>query len=200
VSPITFATREEVSDDERLPASLEDAIGTDPLADDTEDPLFSDKYRYVPRPTTSTQADLIPRANSASTYSDPAHYVLLVFSTGQILEDHYPFDWYPTRPHELLELHPYPLLVKLPRASVDEYVRPYFEANAWVLRLLDDFGSGSGRIGERLGKVTEGTDLEREKSLKKRRPKLFQWQERYIVIRDGFFQLYKDRVRIHRTT
>lgn len=196
MSPITFATREEVSDDEQVPeGDAYDAYTADanPLTD-LEDPLFSDKYRYVPRPaaTASPNKDIIPKANSTSTSSDPSYYILVVFSTGQILEDHYKLEWYPMRPHELLELHPYPFLVKLPRASVDDYVKPYFDVNAWVLRLLDDFGSG-GRAVERLGKVPEAADIERDKLTKKRRVKVFQWQERWVVIREGQFQLCRER-------
>ncbi|GJE86396.1 hypothetical protein PsYK624_024760 [Phanerochaete sordida] len=196
MSPITFATRDEISDDEQAPE--EDAYDAytddvDPLTD-LSDPVFSDKYRYVPKPstTTSPNKDIIPKANSASTYSDPSHYILLVFSTGQILEDHYTLEWYPTHPHELLELHPYPYLVKLPRASVEHYVKPYFEVYAWVLRLLDDFGS-STRAGDRLSKVPETADQDRDKLGKKRRLKIFQWQERWIIIREGHFQICKER-------
>lgn len=196
MSPITFATREEISDDEQVPeGDAHDAYtdGADPLID-LSDPLLSDKYKYVPRPATmdSPNKSFIPKANSASTSSDPSYYVLLVFSTGQILEDHYKLAWYPTHPHELLELHAHPFLVNLPRALVEDYVRPYFEAHAWVLRLLDDFGSG-GSVGERLGKVSEVVDPERDKLARKRRLKVSSWQERWVIVREGHFQVCKER-------
>lgn len=196
MSPITFATRDEISDEEQVQegdaydAYIDDV---DPLTDPS-DPLLSDNYKYIPRhPAASTpNKDIIPKANSASSSSDPAYYVLLVYSTGQILEDHYTLEWYPVHPHELFELHPYPFLVKLPRACVGDYVKPYFEVNAWVLRLLDDFGS-SARIGDRLTKVPETVDQERDKLAKKRRLKIFTWQERWIVVREGRFHICKER-------
>ncbi|EKM56622.1 uncharacterized protein PHACADRAFT_253835 [Phanerochaete carnosa HHB-10118-sp] len=196
MSPITFATREEISDDEQVLEEDAHDMHTDdadPLID-LSDPLLSDKYKYVPRPATadSPNKSLIPKATSASTSSDPSYYVLLVFSTGQILEDHYKLAWYPTHPHELLELHAHPFLVSLPRALVEDYVRPYLEVHAWVLRLLDDFGSGSG-VGERLGKVLEVADQERDKIAKKRRLKVSPWQERWVIVREGHFQVCKER-------
>lgn len=195
MSPITFANRDELSDDERPPADVaphDHPPGFDPLAD-PDDPFFTDKYKYVPRPAASTHSsDIIPKANSTSTSSDPSQYILLLFSTGQILEHDRALDWCPIHPYELFELHSNPFLVKLPRGVPKLYIQAYFEAPAWVLRLVDDFGSG-GRIGDRLVKASEGADFEKDRSLKKRRTKVLQWHERWVFIREAQFQLCKDR-------
>ena len=160
VSPITFASREEISDDEQLPADdpyLEHADYFGPLTD-PDDPILSDRYKFIPRNSLEAPSPyIIPKANKPSSRSEPSSYVLLSYSTGQILEDTIPFGWYATYPHELLELHPYPFLIKLPRSTIFEYCQSYFEGSAWVMRLLDDFGTankpgdGSGRLGGGIG-------------------------------------------------
>lgn len=194
VSPITFASREEVSDDEDPPADdpyLEYGDYFNTLTD-PDDPILSDKYKFLPRNSPgASSSDIIPKANTASPCSEPSSYVLLSYSTGQILEDQWSFGYYAMHPNELLELHPYPYLIKLPRTTSFEYCQPYFEGRAWVMRLVDNSGTAN-RSRERSGKLGDIVDLEKEKALKKRR-KYVSWQDRWIVIREGQFHICKDR-------
>ncbi|KIP09935.1 hypothetical protein PHLGIDRAFT_288740 [Phlebiopsis gigantea 11061_1 CR5-6] len=194
VSPIKFAKREEVSDDEQIPADVAygdtDYFGALPGVDD-DDPILSDKYKYVPRISPGASlSDIIPKASASSPYADPSNFVLLSYSTTQILEDGWRFGWYTMHPHELLELHTYPYIAKLPRSSVFGYCQPYFESSAWVLRLIDDFGSGT-RAADGSGRLGEILDVDKDRTRK--RKKLAQWHQRWIVIREGYFHIYKDR-------
>ena len=194
VSPIKFAKREEVSDDEQMPADVAygdtDYFGALPGVDD--DPVLSDKYKYVPRIGSpgASSSDILPRPSAASHYADPSNFTLLSYSTNQILEDGWRFGWYTVHPHELLELHTYPYIVKLPRSSVLSYYQPYFESSAWVLRLIDDFGSGN-RVADGSGRLGETVDGDKDKTRK--RKKFAHWHPRWIVVREGHFYLYKDR-------
>lgn len=192
VSPITFASREDISDDEGVPIDGQYSEYTNPLAD-VDVALFSDKFKFVPRnlPEASSTG-IIPKANTASPCSEPSSYILVSYSTGQILEDQWTFGSFNIHPHELLELHPYPYLTKLPRTTIAEYCQPYFEGHAWVMRLLDN-SSTAGRHGDRLGKLTgDGADGEKDKTTRRRR-KDATWRERWIVIREGHFHICKDR-------
>ncbi|KAI0089466.1 hypothetical protein BDY19DRAFT_1004250 [Irpex rosettiformis] len=192
VSPITFARRVEAEEGD----SLQTDEYNDPYDSDSDEALLdtTDKYKYVPPRSLAppTPSDEIPKTTPSATLPQ---YTLLSFSTGQILEDHYELSWYAVYPHELFELHSHTSLVKLPRDNIADYVKPYFEARVWALKVLtkDDEGNlGIPRSGEKIGWGPDSTEYDREKLLKKRRTK-FQWQERWVIIHRGVFQLCKDR-------
>ena len=134
----------------------------------------------------SSATDQIPKASSSVPLPQ---YTLLSFSTGQILEDQRSVEYYRLFPHELLELHTHLSIIKLSRELIDDYVKPYFEARVWALRVVvrdDDGGLGANR-------PTEGfADPDKERLLRKRKTKL-QWQERWVIIHRDIFQLCKDR-------
>ena len=192
MSPITFASRNQVDED------VEDTAANDGYEEDQDDEdddessstFFKEKYKYTPAPASAgSNVNLIPTSTSVTA----AQYTLLAFSTGQILEDHNYLSWYSIHPHELLELHTCNYMVGLPRDAVDHYVEPYFEAKVWALRTTanPEVSEGAPRPGERFGRMSEAGDTERDKT-KKRRTKL-QWNERWVVIHRGLFQLCVER-------
>lgn len=101
------------------------------------------------------------------TASASAH-ALVAFSTGIVLEDESRLAWYHLRPDELLELHPAGCVVRLGRASVREYVRPYVLASVNVLRYVSPLDQDG----------------------KKRKVKL-EWKPRWLEIVDGTFRVLK---------
>ncbi len=191
MSPITFASRGRV-DNRSPPDDLEYLQeGADYYEDTDEhaDGFFQEKYKYTPgRLSESTSnLELVPKS-SLITHSQ---YVLLAFSTGQILEDHYTLEWYALHPHELLELHSSVSVVKLSRGLVEEYVQPYFESRVWALRMISREDDSGVPIPKVAGKAIEGDD-ERDKFAKKRRTKLH-WQDRLVVIHQGVLHLCRAR-------
>lgn len=200
VSPILFARRDEVegAGDDSAETSQEGTMYEEDeplLADD----VLNEKFKYVPprqTQTTNQRVDLIPKATPSASLPQ---YTLLSFSTGQILEDHYPLSWYTVYPHELFELHVQTSITKLPRDNIDDYVKPYFEARVWALRGVTKDEEGVlpvSKTVEKLGRMAEGSEFDRDRLLKKRRK--MQWQEKWVVIHQGVLQLCKDRsVRMH---
>ncbi|KAH9923102.1 hypothetical protein B0H21DRAFT_886383 [Amylocystis lapponica] len=177
---------------------------TDPEADvtaleDLDDTTGYRQFKYAPPPAPSESTPELSRLDAHS----PNRYTLLAFSTGQILEDHFSLAWYTFHPHELLELHPRPhavaTLIILPRGTLGAYIRPYFEARVWALRLVD---AGAGdvvqldmpRRGKSRAKWREREYAEdEERRDRERRLKKMEWRERWVVIHQGVFKLCKDR-------
>jgi hypothetical protein len=188
VSPITFARRVEAEPGEALPDQEYDKS-----SEDDEDEVLletSDRFKYTPRQ--QAQKDLsgqIPKATSSTTLPQ---YTLLSFSTGQVLEDNALLSWYSVYPHELLELHLHTSLVKLPRDNIANYIKPYFEARVWALKVITRDDESNPRPADKLGRGTDSGEQDREKLLRRRRTK-FQWQEKWVIIHQGVFQLCKDR-------
>lgn len=175
-------------DDSLQPGEYNDSDSDEALLD------VHDKYKYVPSRSLvpPSPSDEIPKTTQSASLP---HYTLLSFSTGQILEDHYQLSWYAVYPHELFELHSHASLVRLPRDSISDYVKPYFEARVWALKVLtkDDEGTlGIPRSIEKLGWAPDSIEYDREKLLRKRRTK-FQWQEKWVIIHRGVLHLCKDR-------
>ncbi|PIL28604.1 hypothetical protein GSI_08646 [Ganoderma sinense ZZ0214-1] len=143
------------------------------------------RYKYTARPSTSSIAD------SATPPADPKHdpnaYVLLTFSTTQILEERFSLSWYGIHADELLELHPTSVsFVSLPRGTLDAYIAPYFAARVWALRIV---GHGSDE------KENDGPDTGRQSVRDKREKKKIavEWKERWAIIHQGMFSLCKER-------
>ena len=152
------------------------------------------RYKYNARPSTSTSnsksAARPPFPDSFANFSakyDPNAYVLLTFSTTQILEDRFSLSWYGVHPGELLELHPAGVsFVALPRSTLDAYITPYFAARVWALRIM---GHGSDeREDEALDVRTPNPRDKREK-----KKVVVEWKERWAIIHQGMFSLCKER-------
>lgn len=192
MSPITFASRDQVEQDPEGASRADEYEEGEDDGDDGElsSAFLIEKYKYTPAPPTITpNANVIPTSASIV----PAQYTLLAFSTGQILEDHNSLSWYSLHPHEFLELHYCNCIVKLPREIVGDYVQPYFEAKVWALKAMSNTEEteGTPKAAEKLGRVPEAGESEREKA-KKRRAKL-QWHVRWVIIHQGHFQLCIER-------
>jgi len=115
-----------------------------------DDDLFSDlepypfmeptrqlRSRHTPTPrVTSPPIPESPTEPLTATPLPPHHYLLLAFSTGQLLEDNYSLALYGLCLHELLELHPPGTIVRLQREVMLEYVKPYLELDVRALRVV----------------------------------------------------------------
>lgn len=148
-----------------------------------------------------------------------SRYVLVAFSTGQILEDDFPVSWYNLRPYELLEMHMAGAVVSLPREIKAEYVQPYFECKVKCLRIVwgerlrnetSSMSSGKVRIKVRRkrsgsqttsGNQSKSLNTEEEvtsskdssKTEKKRRRTKFEWRERWVVVHQGMLNVCRHR-------
>lgn len=235
LSPITFSSHNHGEGEDSDTSQEETFSDSDTLADPQDDGEFY-KFKYDPpsRTTGSSSATLTTQAALSSgrvpsTSSTPvrahitAGYTLVAFSTGQLLEDHFNLAWYTLRPYELLELYPpASALVPLPRHALDAYIRPYYEAHVWALRVVGSevpaesiaeierpgtkgkgkerdrrTGSGSGS-GISPSDGAEGRDNlkdvpELRKKVDKRFRKKLEWRERMVIIQNGLFRLCKDR-------
>ncbi|KAI0786661.1 hypothetical protein C8Q75DRAFT_261660 [Abortiporus biennis] len=215
VSPIRFASRQEVQKNTGKKASdayyHEDDYDED--EDDLDDDLY-DKYKYgggpAGRPSTSSAFPLNPSllgtdqsssAKGLPSVPSTSSYLLLSFSTGQILEEHYTVQWYSIQPHQLVELYRGPYFVRLPRAFPEEYVQPYFEARAWALRTVvrepDGKLDGGAKWTEEgtSAKLSDGEEkvvVGRDRLSKKRRSKM-EWKDRWVVIHQGLFKICRHR-------
>ncbi|TCD68282.1 hypothetical protein EIP91_011248 [Steccherinum ochraceum] len=212
VSPIRFAAQPQ-------PTVAHQSEGEDEYDEEDEDligdEMFS-QYKWSANPRRSTtvvpmiaRPDAHTSAASSSSHEDkllsetthPTQYTLVAFSSGQILEDQFHFDWFNLNPHELLEMHTAGFLVPLPRHLPHHYVLPYFEARVWALRAIsrdiDDF-DGAGRKGDSMESSPYGSDdrsadlIRRDKLSKKRRTKL-EWRVRWLIIHQGYLKLCKTR-------
>ena len=191
VSPILFASRSEIDNEAGHSSAGDDFEDehSDVDPDELVSSFYQEKYKYTPGPSsTAGNAQVIPTSTSINV----GQYILLAFSTGQVLEDHNLLSWYSLKPHEFLELHWNNAIVRLPREEIEHYVVPYFEAKVWALKALagsDD--SEASRAAGGLGRTSEAGEAERDRT-KKKKTKL-QWHERWVVIRQGLFQLCAER-------
>ena len=206
LSPITFAAppprKPQVAS---ASSSDEESAFTDLSADvDGEDDvnitqLFTDahRYKYNARPSTSSASDSVSRLLSTSEAAqDPHAYVLISFSTTQILEDRFSLSWYTISPNELLELHPASMsFASLTRCSLDAYIIPYFSARVWGLRVVPSKIDASRAFGKsRRGEEdTPGEARASGTREKGKRKVTMEWKERWAVIHQGVLSLCKDR-------
>ncbi|KAI0325817.1 hypothetical protein GY45DRAFT_1329746 [Cubamyces sp. BRFM 1775] len=188
-----------------------DALDQPEVDDDSEDyeedddvnQVFADahRYKYNTRPSTSSASDslarLLPAEGSELTQETTA-YILMTFSTTQILEDRFSLEWYGIHPGELLELHPLAhSFVSLPRYSLDAYITPYFSAKVWALRTTGNHletiprdAGGDHQVEDESDDVNLRSPLFRDKGKKKVG---LEWKERWAVIHQGVFSLCKER-------
>ncbi|TFY50885.1 hypothetical protein EVG20_g11275, partial [Dentipellis fragilis] len=215
VSPITFASVHPPRNSlDTAEDSYYDYFDDYDFESDTE--LFSfdgSKDTKLKQPPTPQESQL----PSPFTAYSVQQYSLLTFSTGLLLEDDYSLSWYQLRPHELLELHPPGLVVRLPREIMLEYIQPYFEAKVKALRIVwsdkdfrldkldkdrdGDPKSWSGKAKMDSSKPWRGMEASvspaPDKSalpvIRRRRKTKLEWKERWVVINQGMFNLFKDR-------
>lgn len=181
VSPITFASisrsRRSIDNPSELSFDLGDAF------DDDSD-LEIDSSRHLP------SKPLIEPTSSPLTAHATTRYALIMFSTGQLMEDDYSLSWYQLRPYELLELHPPGAIVRLPRENIPEYVKPYFEARVKALRVIwTEKELRAEKDRPRPGQSPADTSP----VIRKRKKTKLEWRERWIIIHQGMLNLFKDR-------
>lgn len=196
VSPIVFAN------DSESALGLYDEDGDESVdAADEHDRLIqgqsarSRRSKELSHETSRTSFDRAAAAPDASTFDlvpNPkdendaaARYMLVTFSTGQILEDDFTLSWYKLRPYELLELHRAGELVPLPRHELHSYVSPYLEVPVLALRVVWREGKEKNREGD--GQTGSGSS-----GRTKRRSKL-EWSQRWVIIHQGILRLCRDR-------
>ncbi len=218
VSPITFASARN-SFDSSFEGSLQDnhVIDLDPR-------LLSESTRQMRMRQLMSQRVASPSSGVPGSPTEqlpvilpPHHYPMLVFSTGQLLEDDCSLAWYRLRPHELLELHPPGTIVRLPRDVMLEYIKPYLELDVRALRVIvkdkdmhafcpayaapdapspsknkkpKDLAPGPG---ESHSPSVAGSASPASQSTRKRRKTKLEWRDRYLVIRQGMLSLFKSR-------
>ncbi|KAK7047407.1 hypothetical protein VNI00_006638 [Paramarasmius palmivorus] len=127
-----------------------------------------------------------PSADSVLHIYHPRRLMLIRFSTGQVLEDHFRVEDVNISPYELIEIQRCDVVLQLPRTIPREYVKPYWEGWAKALRVVSrDPGNSSASRKKR-------KDANQPQSNTKRRPKL-DWKERWVFVKDGTLNLLKDR-------
>ncbi|KAK1215002.1 hypothetical protein PQX77_022413 [Marasmius sp. AFHP31] len=130
-----------------------------------------------------------------STY-DIRRLMLIRFSTGQVLEDHYRVDDCSLSPYELIEIHRVGEVLSLPRTIIEQYVQPYWEGWVKSLRVVARQpahpSSSKKQKGKRLEKERENEDGSGAAN-RQRRSKL-DWRDRWVFVKDGVLNLRKDRL------
>ncbi|KAJ3995122.1 hypothetical protein F5050DRAFT_357264 [Lentinula boryana] len=76
----------------------------------------------------------LPRGSYTTYHPDLLN--LIRFSTGQILERHCSLSDYEIKPYELLEVHRWGVVTRLPREITFKYIEPYWEGWVKALRLV----------------------------------------------------------------
>ncbi|KAI0703898.1 hypothetical protein C8T65DRAFT_654569 [Cerioporus squamosus] len=210
LSPITFAapTPRKGKVPSGPPTSSEESSLSDLSADvdDDDDDVnitkaFTDahRYKYNARPSTSSASESVNRLLSDGG-PDPQAYVLLTFSTTQILEDRFSLSWYGIHPDELLELHPTSVsFLSLQRSSLDAYIMPYFAARVWALRIVGNKLEGAPSILRKRHGEDDGTAEAKPPGArdKGKRKVAVEWKERWAIIHQGVFSLCKERHDTH---
>ncbi|KAH9934466.1 uncharacterized protein BXZ73DRAFT_100658 [Epithele typhae] len=203
LSPITFANpapqRKAVtsssSDESDEHSDLSD--GLEDAGDDVDiSKSLADAHRYkytAQRPSTSSTSDV-----ASQPPQDPrldAHaYLLLSFSTTQLLEDRFSLAWYGVSPNELLELHPQSVsFASLSRGSLDAYIVPYFAVRVWALRIVGHKIDATRTMLTKSRRDDNGTGESTSSREKGKRKVALEWKERWAVIHQGLFSLCKDR-------
>ncbi|KAG7089092.1 hypothetical protein E1B28_010801 [Marasmius oreades] len=117
--------------------------------------------------------------------------MLIRFSTGQLLEDHFRVDDCSLSPYELIEIHRVGEVFTLPRTVIEQYVQPYWEGWVKSLRVVareSQHHPSKKSKGKRLEK-----DRENEPSGRKRKTRL-EWRDRWVFVKDGVLNLRKNRL------
>ncbi|KAJ8089356.1 hypothetical protein PM082_014604 [Marasmius tenuissimus] len=129
-----------------------------------------------------------------STY-DIRRLMLIRFSTGQVLEDHFRVDDCSLSPYELIEIHRVGEVLSLPRTVIEQYVQPYWEGWVKSLRVVarePTHASSKKQKGKRLEKERENEDGSGAAN-RRRRSKL-DWRDRWVFVKDGVLNLRKNRL------
>ncbi|KIY69022.1 hypothetical protein CYLTODRAFT_442992 [Cylindrobasidium torrendii FP15055 ss-10] len=174
ISPIQFNAKPSQAD--------EDDGGQAGYEEDNEvsEAEWTPIVRPKPHHTTAVAEHTPSRRRSKSSKQLPLHkisayepdrLVILRFSTGQLLEDDYTFDWYEMEPYELIEVHRAGVFLRLPRTSPTLYVQPYWEGWVQALRVV---GPANRRSND--GEVQK-----------------LEWRRRWVVVHKGHLALCKDR-------
>ncbi|KAL0568647.1 hypothetical protein V5O48_013332 [Marasmius crinis-equi] len=132
-------------------------------------------------------------AQKVPTY-DARRLMLVRFSTGQMLEDHYRVDDCSISPYELIEIHRVGEIFTLPRMVIDLYVQPYWEGWVKSLRVVakEQVPMSKKSKGKRLEKDREN-ETGSTASNRRRRSKL-DWRDRWVFVKDGVLNLRKERL------
>jgi len=193
VSPITFASIRPTQN------TSEGGGGADEIVEDDDDwdsySMYSAEDGRKPGGMLSFDAPLSDTAPGAH------RHTLLMFSTGQVMEDDFTLAWYELGNHELLELHPPYTIVRLPRTRIMEYIQPYFECRVRALRAIAPNSGGGGVIGSGAGVEADVKGKRREEPRspgppvmgKRRKKTKMEWKERWLVIHCGQLHIYKHR-------
>ncbi|KAI0752420.1 hypothetical protein C8Q80DRAFT_1266976 [Daedaleopsis nitida] len=207
LSPITFAAPTPRKAFVAAPPSSNESSHTDSSEDiDLDDDVnitksFAEahRYKYNARPSTSSASESVTRLMGEGG-PDPQSYVILTFSTTQILEDRFSLSWYGVHQNELLELHPASLaFVTLERCSLDAYIAPYFATRVWALRIVGNrLESAPSFMRPRPGEDENAADQKTSSTREKGKRKVsVEWKERWAIIHQGVFSLCKERHDTH---
>ncbi|CCL99897.1 uncharacterized protein FIBRA_01922 [Fibroporia radiculosa] len=226
LSPITFSLRghDEYGDGSEDDWE-EDVLSDSELGHASDDPNHL-KYKYSPslHQAGHSSSTLVTRTPVPDSLTSDGRYALLSFSTGQLLEDHFNLAWYCLLPYELLELHPGPdTVVLLPRGMPEAYIRPYFEARVWALRVVgteltaehisvvesqakdrgkekerekrlpNRNGAGGDMVHEAQERDKSSGEMRKRDKAERRRRKKMEWRDRWVVIHQGMFKLCRGR-------
>ncbi|KAJ6581942.1 hypothetical protein B0H19DRAFT_1252101 [Mycena capillaripes] len=178
ISPITFAVpkkKQSGDDASEYEQPVDDDLSDPEPAPTPEEilpPVLPKKRAILPTVSTSTKGDL---------YSQ---FTLIRFSTGQLLEDDLPLSFYDMQADELLELHRAGVVVPLPRANPARYLDAYWEGSVRVLRMRP---------------IEDEEDSYALYKIRHMETRALEWQNRWLVVREGSIYLCRDENRLIHT-
>ena len=221
LSPITFSAHGHTGSDSDGDSDYHSAEENEQAVDDDDDGEFY-RYKYAPTSRTPGQSSttLVPAIEAS--LPSPSNFVLLTFSTGQLLEDPFQLSWYAPNSYELFEFYPRAdVFIPLPRYNLEAYIRPYFEARVWALRYVGDdlsaehsadlerpkirgktkgkererrAGSGGGlAAGDAVEDSWGGEAEDAKRRLERKYKKKMEWRERWVVVHQGIMKLCRSR-------
>ncbi|KAJ7210520.1 hypothetical protein GGX14DRAFT_543007 [Mycena pura] len=168
ISPITFATPKQQPAEDDI-SSFEEPPPESPANEPEEEELL------LPPPK---KRAILPNASTAAKGDLYSQYTLIRFSTGQLLEDDLPLNFYDMQADELLELHRYGVVVPLPRSDLKRYLDAYWEGWVKILR------------------IKPNEDEEDNYALYKIRPletRVLEWKDRWLVVREGTIHIWSNQ-------
>ncbi|KAH8833732.1 hypothetical protein DL96DRAFT_458761 [Flagelloscypha sp. PMI_526] len=215
ISPIRFAARQTHSS---TPYSsneeLSDSDSQDPIDNpevslvggyEEDDEESDEDIQISPRPPSEKKKRRLSQqvtrpifaSGSSKSSAIRQRYMLVRFSTGQILEGDFAISWYSLSPFELLEIHPVDVLIRLPRYSISDYCQPYFRARVRLLRVLEGkLHFHDQNIVEEYGPEVKRAGARQERVLEKLPKTRFEWRERWIIIQGNSLHICKTEVNI----
>ncbi|KAJ7092837.1 hypothetical protein B0H15DRAFT_777270 [Mycena belliarum] len=134
------------------------------------------------RPPPQKKRVIVSNAGSTSGKGDLySQFILIRFSTGQLLEDELPLSFYDMQPNELLELHRLGVVVTLPRANLARYLDAYWEGWVRVLRMRP---------------IEDEEDSYLLYKIRPTKTRTLEWCDRWLVVREGRVYLCRDEMRL----